>query len=82
MKKTVKKAQLGKKISGSVPKSVKVDTSGTIKSMNKYMEKSDAPDSSWRKIDSKKDSTVLNTRYGAKKAKVGAKVVKKSAKKK
>lgn len=40
VKKSVKKAQFGdKKISGSIPKGVKVDTAKTISSMNKYMEK-------------------------------------------
>lgn len=40
VKKSMKKYQMGgKSISGSIPKGVKVDTSKTIKSMNKYMEK-------------------------------------------
>ena len=39
VKKSVKKAQTGSRISGSIPKGIKVDTAGTIKSMNKYMDK-------------------------------------------
>lgn len=39
VKKSVKKAQTGSRISGSIPKGVKVDTAKTISSMNKYMEK-------------------------------------------
>jgi len=39
VKKSIKKSQLGSKISGSIPKGVKVDTAKTISSMNKYTEK-------------------------------------------
>jgi hypothetical protein len=39
VKKSMKKAQNGNKISGKIPKGVKVDTAKTIKSMTKYMEK-------------------------------------------
>jgi hypothetical protein len=72
----IKKAQLGKAISGKVPSSVKVDTSKVNKSMNSYM-KSEMSDDSWRKVDPKKDSALLKNKYsGLKKAKIGTKIKK------